>query len=65
MYTTGALAVMLLIAVAFLGYGRTVQRLCAPTTPSDAGTAACVGLGVYLAAGGCIERTASALAQTK
>ena len=50
---------MLLIAVAFWGYGRTVQRLCAPATPSDAGTAACVGLAVYLAACGFIELTAS------
>ena len=60
MYTTSVLAVMLLIAVAFWGYGRSVQHLCAPATPRDAGTAACVGLAVYLAACGFIELTASA-----
>ena len=60
MYTTSVLAVMVLIAVAFWGYGRTVQGICAPATPNDAGTAACAGLAVYLAACGFIELTASA-----
>src|ERR1700733_2052004 len=60
MYTTSALAVMLLIAAAFWGYGRTVQKLCAPAVPTDVGTAACLGLAVYLAACGFIELTASA-----
>lgn len=60
MYTTSALAAMLLIAVAFWGYGRTVWAICAPATPTDAGTAACVGLGAYLTACGFIELTACA-----
>ncbi len=60
MYTAGALSVMLLMAVAFWGYGRTVQLLCAPVAPIDVGTTACVGLATYLAACGFIELTACA-----
>ena len=58
MYTTSALAVMLLIAVAFWGYGRTAQVICASAIRSDAGTTACIGLAAYLAACGFIELTA-------
>ncbi len=60
MYTTGVLAVMLLMVAAFWGYGRSVQLLCASTAPSDAGNAACIGLAAYLAACGFVELTACA-----
>jgi hypothetical protein len=62
MYTAAVLAVLLLLVVAFWGYGRTIRKLCAPGVPTDAGTTACLGLAGYLAACGIIELTASASA---
>jgi hypothetical protein len=62
MYTSSSLAVMLLIALAFWGYGRCLQRLCAAGLAAGAGETACFGLAGYLAACGFIELAAAASA---